>query len=147
MKKRNMLFLALAMTGMLITGQSVAQDNKEKAEPAKAATAETQEAWKERTDFHKVMSTTFHPMEDGDFKPIRERAGEMYAKAEAWAKSTAPKSLDKPEIKEKLTQLVKESGELKDMIAAKATDEDVKVKLTALHETFHQIAGLCKPGM
>ncbi|HNP49936.1 MAG TPA: hypothetical protein PKL85_13920, partial [Bacteroidia bacterium] len=103
--------------------------------------------WQERSDFHKVMSSTFHPMEDGDFKPIRERAGELHAKAEAWAKSTAPKSMDKPEIKEKLNLLVSQASELKNKIADKATDDEIKVKLTAMHDTFHQIAGLCKPGM
>ncbi|MBK6837373.1 MAG: hypothetical protein IPG90_03070 [Bacteroidetes bacterium] len=151
MKKGKMLFFSVAVTGLMLSGQSFAQEKKVETEHTekteKTVSAVQEEAWQERTDFHKVMSTTFHPMEDGDFKPIRERAAEMHAKAEAWAKSTAPKSFDKPEIKEKLQMLVTQSSELKDRIAAKATDEEVKTKLTALHETFHQIAGLCKPGM
>ena len=146
MKKGNILFLSMSIAGLVMSTQSFAQDKKEEAEKT-VAPAKEEVVWKERSDFHKVMSTTFHPMEDGDFKPIRERVGEMVAKAEAWAKSEAPKGMDKPEIKEKLQQLVKESGELRDMIVAKATDAEVKTKLTALHETFHQIAGLCKPGM
>ena len=58
-------------------------------------------------------------MEDGDFKPIRERA-ELHAKVEAWAKSTAPKSMDKPEIKEKLNLLVSKLPNWKIKIADKS---------------------------
>lgn len=146
MKTRNSLLLAFAFCGVLTSNHTFAQDKKEEAAKTVAPVAK-EEVWQERSDFHKVMSSTFHPMEDGDFKPIRERAGELHAKAEAWAKSTAPKSMDKPEIKEKLNLLVSQASELKNKIADKATDDEIKVKLTAMHDTFHQIAGLCKPGM
>jgi hypothetical protein len=46
--------------------------------------------WKELSAFHTVMSQTFHPAEEGDFKPIRERSGEMGEKAKAWKASAIP---------------------------------------------------------
>ena len=33
--------------------------------------------WKEKDDFHKVMASTFHPMEDGNFNPIQEKSQEL----------------------------------------------------------------------
>lgn len=100
--------------------------------------------WKERDIFHEVMGGTFHPMEEGDFKPIRARAKEMAEKAEMWAKSTAPKEFASPKIKETLAKLAAESKALADRVAANAGDAEVKEKLTALHDRFHEIVGQCK---
>jgi len=30
--------------------------------------------WREKNRFHRSIGETFHPMEDGDFKPIRSRS-------------------------------------------------------------------------
>ena len=100
--------------------------------------------WKEKDEFHKVMAQTFHPSEEGNFEPIRNRVGEMHEKALAWSKSAAPKEFDKPEIKTTLNDLVKGTAELKEMIESKATNEQIKPKLEALHDTFHKIVGLCR---
>lgn len=146
MKKNSMVLAASLFVFAVFSAPLFAQEKKEAVEEKSKVETKAEE-WKERSDFHQVMSTTFHPMEDGNFAPIRERIGEMHAKAVAWASSTPPKAYDKPEIKAKLTDLVSKSKELKELIAAKATDDVVKTKLTDLHEVFHQIAGLCKPGM
>ncbi|GEM_PF-469578 len=100
--------------------------------------------WNEMETFHGVMSTTFHPMEEGDFKPIRSRAGEMATKAKLWAKSKPPQSLNTPQIKESLTKLVRESEALELMVKKNAGDDKIKIALTALHDRFHEIVGLCK---
>ncbi|MCC7232609.1 MAG: hypothetical protein IT242_06665 [Bacteroidia bacterium] len=100
--------------------------------------------WKEQVEFHKVMASTFHPMEEGDFKPIRERSVEMMEKAEAWAKSKAPAGKDTPEIKSTLEELVSESRKLNDLIQKETNDKEIGMALTHLHDTFHKIAGLCR---
>ena len=40
--------------------------------------------WKEMSDFHTVMSETFHPSEEGKLGPIKSRSQEMVDKAIAW---------------------------------------------------------------
>jgi hypothetical protein len=82
-------------------------------------------------------------MEEGDLKPIRSRAGEMAEKARLWNESKPPKTYDKPEIKEQLGKLVTESKSLADLVSEKAPDDKVKESLTALHDRFHEIIGLC----
>ena len=54
------------------------------------AFAQNKTEWKELSAFHGVMSQTFHPAEEGDLKPIRERSGELVEKAKAWKASAIP---------------------------------------------------------
>ncbi len=112
--------------------------------PVLFAAAQTDSTeWKEKKAFHEVMSQTYHPAEEGKLEPIKTRSGEMVDKAKAWQKSTPPLGLDKPEIKKGLDDLVKGSKELDKMIRKGASDEDIKAKLTSLHDVFHTIVGLC----
>ncbi|MEO8086051.1 MAG: hypothetical protein ABI763_04480 [Bacteroidota bacterium] len=112
-----------------------------------SATSQTpvtaQAQWAEKNEFHKVMAQTFHPSEEGNFEPIRSRIGEMYDKALAWSNSTPPKEFDKPEVKSTLKEMTGEIIAIKAMIENKATNEELKPKMEALHETFHKIIGMC----
>lgn len=108
------------------------------------ATPKTLKTWEALDAFHNVMAETYHPLEDGDFKPIRARAGELAARAKDWANSPTPENYTvKPEFKAVMDSLVKESQALAEMIAKNAPDKDVKAALTALHDRFHQAEGLC----
>jgi hypothetical protein len=102
--------------------------------------------WAELKAFHSVMAQTFHPAEDGDLKPIRERSGEMAEKAKLLAASKVPADFDKPEMKRAVEELVIGTKKLDEMIKNKATDKDVTEFLSGLHDTFHKIVGLCQPG-
>lgn len=101
------------------------------------------DAWVALKQFHKVMAQTFHPMEEGDFAPIRTRSGEMVEKAEMLAKSPIPASFNSPEIKTAIDQLVTGSKKLHKLASKKGNDDKVKESLVALHDTFHVIQGLC----
>ena len=111
---------------------------------AAAQTPVTSQAqWTEKNEFHKVMAQTYHPSEEGNFEPIRSRIGEMHEKAVAWANSTPPKEFDKPEVKATIKEMVGQIEVLKSMIEKKATNEELKPKMEALHDTFHKIVGMC----
>jgi len=99
--------------------------------------------WNELAAFHEVMSATFHPMEEGDFKPIRGRAAEMAAKAKQWSDSAPPQIYNSQEIKNSLGKLSQESKALATLVAKQASDTQIKESLSALHDRFHEIAGLC----
>lgn len=101
------------------------------------------DTWTALTEFHKVMSQTFHPMEEGNLKPIRERSGEMALKAAIMQSGPIPASFDTPEIRKAIADLIKGAEDLNKTIRKKGKDEVVKTKLTALHDTFHLIQGLC----
>ncbi len=101
------------------------------------------DAWQALTNFHTVMSQTFHPMEEGKFGPIRERSGEMLAKAQLLAASKVPSSFQSPAITKAIADLVDGSAQLDKLIKKKGKDEKVKDSLIKLHDTFHIIQGLC----
>lgn len=104
----------------------------------------SRETWSELTEFHKVMSQTFHPAEDGNFKPIRERCGEMLAKAKLLEASQFPPLFNNPDMKQAVRNLVTGSQELYQLVHNNATDAVIMARLTKLHDTFHILQGLCR---
>jgi len=99
--------------------------------------------WPQLSAYHSVMSGTFHPAEEGNLKPIREKSGELVTKAEEWKKSTAPAAYNKPGLKEKLDLLVTESKGVDKLVKDNAKDEELTKALTKLHDRFHEIVGIC----
>lgn len=109
--------------------------------------AQNLKAWSELSAFHTVMSQTFHPAEEGDLKPIRERSGELVEKAVAWQNSPIPAEFaDVKGIEKSLAALVEGSKALDEAIKAGAKDEAIIRELSELHNVFHTIVGLCRPG-
>ena len=53
-------------------------------------------AWPALAEFHTVMSATFHPAEEGDFDPVKQRSGELVDKAASLVKSVVPAKFHKP---------------------------------------------------
>jgi superoxide dismutase len=99
--------------------------------------------WPALKDFHRVMSETFHPSEEGNLSPIKARSAELMQKADAVAASTPPAEFNKPEVIKAVKKLKADSKKLNDLVVKKATDEAIKKSLYALHDTFHQVVGLC----
>ena len=101
--------------------------------------AQAKAKWPEMEAFHKVMSQTFHPAEEGQLEPIRTRSGEMLEKAKAWQKSATPEGYDAKTLKKPLKELVKGAKELDKMVKDKADDAALTARLTSLHDVFHEI--------
>ncbi len=107
--------------------------------------AQSKTEWKEQKEFHQVMSKTFHPAEEGNYAPIKARSAELAQKAEAWRNAEIPADIaDKDKVKKTLKKLAKDSKKLDKSIKKGISDEELKTKLTDLHETFHTIVGLCR---
>ena len=103
----------------------------------------TFDKWPAIKEFHGVMSETFHPAEEGNLAPIKARSQEMVEKAEAILKSDIPVEYKTPAILASAERIQIRSKALNKMILAGATDAEIVAKLTDLHETFHEIVGLC----
>ncbi len=103
------------------------------------------EKWAELEAFHKVMSQTFHPAEEGNYQPIKDRIGEMVSAASNLVANPVPAEYNKPEILAAAQKLETDSKALEEKIKAGATDEAIFTDLNALHDTFHTIVGLCNP--
>lgn len=99
--------------------------------------------WPEIKEFHKVMSQTFHPAEEGNLEPIKTRSKELWEKAEALNKKPIPAEFNKKEIKAAVKKLATDSKKLHEMIQKKVPDDKIKKSLSDLHDVFHTIVGLC----
>lgn len=122
---------------------SAVNTNYEKALSSPLLKAIEQDSWTALKDFHMVMAQTFHPMEEGNLKPIRERSGEMLSKAQKLAASKVPASFQSAGITKAIADLVVGSGNLEKAIKKKVKDDKIKADLTKLHDTFHIIQKLC----
>lgn len=96
-------------------------------------------AWPEQEAFHEVMSATFHASEGGDLGPTKEKAGDLLQKAKAWEASTPPKGKEASASKEQLSKLTAAAKTVSDKVEAKASDDEIKKALIALHDIFHSI--------
>lgn len=101
------------------------------------------DSWPQIKEFHKVMSQTFHPSEEGNFEPIKKRSGEMVEKANALTAQTIPTEFNTDKIKDAVARLQQGSKELDELIHKGASDKKIAKKLSALHDVFHEIVGLC----
>jgi superoxide dismutase len=99
--------------------------------------------WPALKDFHKVMSQTFHPSEEGNLEPIKKRSTEMVEKAVALAASTIPAEFNTKEVKAAMAELVSGSKKLDKLVKKGGKDADITKSLSALHDVFHKIIGLC----
>jgi superoxide dismutase len=102
------------------------------------------ETWKELAAFHVVMSQTYHPSEEGNLQPIRERSEEFLERARDLQKGKVPALLDSPEIHKSINGLVTGGAELNQMVTNRADDQALTKKLDELHDVFHTIQGLCR---
>lgn len=138
-----MKHLALALLAISLV--SCAKKEETKPQAAAQNPVPKLEEWAEMETFHNVMAETFHPMEDGEMKPILTRAQEMADKAKAWQNSTLPARYEpvKDSVNFYLAKLVDESQALADMVAKKAKEDDIKKNLTALHDRYHAVSDFC----
>ncbi len=110
-----------------------------------ASIAQTKPApWAEMKNFHHFMSTTFHPAEEGNFAPLREKADSLLTAAKQWQAAKLPAGYKPKETKAALDKLVKQCGEVKELVAKNATDAELKKYITIAHDVFHTIAEECR---
>ena len=101
-------------------------------------------SWKEKEDFHAVMSTTFHPSEENNLQPVKEKADDLVNRAKAWEKSVASVRFNGSVTKPILKRLVKKCKVIKEAVGKNKTDTELKTMITAAQEIFHEIKEKCQ---
>lgn len=107
-------------------------------QPAKAP------VWAELKKFHGLMSSSFHPAEEGNFAPLRAKADSMFMVAQAWQESAIPSNYKVEETKAALKELVIRVAAVRKAVEANRTDADLKKLIVEAHEAFHKIVGECR---
>ncbi|UPT67841.1 MAG: hypothetical protein M0D57_04025 [Sphingobacteriales bacterium JAD_PAG50586_3] len=109
------------------------------------ATGVNAQSWKELSAFHHLMSNTFHPAENGDYKPLRDKADSLYMAAVTLQKSAIPADYKEKETKETLDKLVVDTKAIVDALKKATTSEPTLFSLiNTAHDTFHKVVGECK---
>ena len=103
----------------------------------------TFEKWPAIKEFHEVMSQTFHPAEEGNLVPIKERSEEMMNKAAMLLKSDIPAEFRTDAILASAERLQIKSKALHKLVMSNGSDAAIVKSITDLHDTFHEIVGLC----
>ncbi|RYJ51546.1 hypothetical protein DR871_010120 [Flavobacterium petrolei] len=103
----------------------------------------TFEKWPAIKEFHEVMSQTFHPAEEGNLAPIKARSEEMMNKAAMLLKSDIPTEFRTDAILASAERLQIKSKALHKLVKSNGSDAAIVKSITDLHDTFHEIVGLC----
>jgi hypothetical protein len=103
----------------------------------------TFEKWPAIKEFHEVMSQTFHPAEEGNLTPIKARSEEMMNKAAMLLKSDIPAEFRTNAILASAERLQLKSKALHKLVTSNGSDAAILKSITDLHDTFHEIVGLC----
>ena len=111
-----------------------------------AITAQEKTDWKEMANFHGLMSTSFHPAEEGNLKPLKAKSDSLLNAAKLWKASAVPAGYKPKETSETLTKLVKQLNEVNQAVKAKKDDATLTKLITEAHEIFHSVAEKCKVG-
>lgn len=103
----------------------------------------TFDKWPAIKEFHEVMSQTFHPAEEGNLAPIKARSEEMMNKAAMLLKLDIPTEFRTNAILASAERLQLKSKALHKLVKSNGTDAEIVKSITDLHDTFHEIVGLC----
>jgi hypothetical protein len=114
--------------------------------PATSFSQSSKAQWKEMKSFHSLMSKSFHPTEENNYAPLKEKADSLLMAAKAWQASKIPADYKPEETRETLDKLVNQCTVLAGAVKANAADEKLKVLISDAHEIFHKIMGECKKG-
>ncbi|HEX6050348.1 MAG TPA: hypothetical protein VFZ21_13795 [Gemmatimonadaceae bacterium] len=101
--------------------------------------------WKELDAFHEILAATWHPAASNDLQPIRAKADSLSASAKKWAASAVPAACDTKPIRDAIADVVAGSAKVAELVAATASDTDVRASLHHVHERFEVVEHGCHP--
>ena len=110
----------------------------------KSETEKPDISWEDAKEaYHDVMSSTFHPAENDDLAPLKERSEELETRSKDWKMIEIPENLNADELKPLLEQLFSDSKAMHKMVKKEEADEDLKKAIYALHDVYHNVVGAC----
>ncbi len=105
---------------------------------------EEKNVWPEMKAFHTLIAASFHPAEEGNLAPVKEKAESLYQAARTWRESEVPAGFKKEETQNALKKLEIKCGELHKAVVAQASDDRIKALITEAHDAFHTIVERCR---
>ncbi|MEY2949631.1 MAG: hypothetical protein ACO388_08875 [Saprospiraceae bacterium] len=137
-------FIAIPFLGMQSCGEGNTSNQEETSVVEEVVETNP---WDEAMDsYHDVMAATFHPAEENNLAPLKERYKELADQSISWGEIAIPEKHQGKELENRLEELKSQSVALSEMVEGGSSDEDLKEAIIALHDVFHGIMGACKDG-
>ncbi len=108
------------------------------------ATAQEKSSWKELDNFHSIMSKTFHPSEEGNLNPLKEKSDSLVILAQQWKAALIPAGYKLAETEKGIKKLTKKCVALNTAVKNHIDDAALTTMLKEAHEAFHYIVEECK---
>ena len=99
--------------------------------------------WPAMKTFHEVMARVYHPVEDGNLAPVKDYAQTLDNTAKDLSVKAIPAEFKTEAVMNAIARLQQQTAALRKLVATRASDADLKDAITAAHETFHGIVGMC----
>ncbi len=109
-----------------------------------AVSAQNKNTWKEQEVFHGIMSKTYHPTEEGNFKPLKGKSDSLVIIAKQWKAAKIPAEYKPKETAEAIAKLLKQCEIVNAAIKSNKDEKTLGSLMFEAHETFHYIVGECK---
>lgn len=102
--------------------------------------------WPELNIFRNDLSHIYYSAESENYEPLKTMTKELMMKAIYLKNSEIPKDLRSDEYGYHviLNKIEKQSIELHDLVLEHSSNKTLLKKLNTMHETFHQVQGVCK---
>jgi hypothetical protein len=100
--------------------------------------------WAELKTFHTLMAASFHPVEDGNYVPLKAKAEDLFKAAQAWQHAAIPSNFKVEQTKAALRKLTLQCAGLHKAVLANHPDAELKTLITQAHDTFHTVVGECR---
>ncbi len=101
--------------------------------------------WPEMKAYHTLLSQVYHAAaENGDLKPIKVRSFELLTDIKKVNATEKPAQYDNDRMKSTLKRLQRETDKLNAIIVRQEEAVTVMKQLNVVHDTFHEVEGLCK---
>ena len=150
---RQLFTVAVLASAVTVLPTAVHAQDSTKTRPDSSATAMAGEMdhmmmgpWKEMNAFHRVLGATWHPASKNDLVPLRVRAKELKAAADAWAASKAPESpasCSGEDVRTAVAKVARDTRGIVAMITAGADDNWLAASLKGVHESFQVAEKAC----
>ncbi|MFM8450926.1 MAG: hypothetical protein ACKOAY_12540 [Haliscomenobacter sp.] len=135
MKNTIFLFSLLALGSWFFVSCSTSK------KAASESAAQDLVEWNKMVDaYHAVMSTSFHPAEEGDLAPLKKQASLLAQRATDWASIPLSPALEAKGAPQQLKKLVEGSQGIARLVAEGADDPTLTKAITDLHDVFHLLA-------
>ena len=100
--------------------------------------------WTQLNNFKELLTKTFQPAEQGNFKPIKTSSEQLVIAIDALSQNT-PEEFKSPKINEASIVLKRKAKALHELVIKNAPDAEIMRAFQDVHDVAQKLVSLCQP--